>query len=954
MTDTVEPFFLFNPVEGEFTITSRFNTPRSYSPNGKHEGLDLDVKTNRGDLRRILAAQRGTIMYIGERTTGLGKHVQIDHNWPDGNKYTTWYGHMSKIDPSLKVGQFVQAGHPLGIGGTTGFSTGPHLHITLQHHGHGLSGYVFPDIVDPTNMFRLGADHAAVDQMIFVEDVTIPDGMLVEAGSAFVKTWRVKNVGSTTWKKGYKMIHGSGDTMGARQASYPIPAAKPGEEVEISIPMRVPDRTGVIHGSWQPVTDKGRTFLFQMFVEVNAVKRSARDDANYVADLTIPDGTTVQQGDTFLKTWRIKNSGTTTWKDYTLEYTGDPFSRDSRMGAPMAVSVPFARPGKTVDVSVTLKAPESKGTHRSTWRLRKRDGGLFGEQFYAEIKVSEKIKAAGHNGLTYIDDVTIQDNTELVPRQKIQKIWRVRNSGTNAWKDGYLLAHVGGDRMGAPATLPLPKAEPGEIVHVVIDMEVPTEAGPAFGEWMAKDETGKIFGENMTILIKVVDLAGQDNYRFVTDVTIPDNSVLQVGHQMRKVWRVRNTGMTTWGDGYTLRHVRNANYATDGVTEIPLPPAQPGQTVDVGLDITAPSAPGEHKTSWRPFNSQGRPFGFELFALIRVPAPRIASKRSNARLKAHASVENGAKFRVGDTFIKQWTLTNTGDSTWGQGFTLAFVDGDQMEGPESVSVRATEPGQAVTIGVPLTAPSVPGGYSARWRMRDPQGKLFGSPLLVRIIVEPAGDAVDLLPYMRGDGRLYEMKHFFDIGQGQQRVQTQVDGDKFYHVKNSEWEELWADETHIYRGTDTSPGSGNFYRLSEDGKHGSKWIPRHMTVGQLFHRRPLVTLQRKDNCQKIDQGSGFHETWIRLDEVLDELVLPDVQNRDGRGLKVKNVMVLTGMHAAGDEPGAAFERYYYAQKFGLVMWEGLDTGHNGRSFMVEQHRSGDRPNNVRERLNCGPF
>ena len=80
----------------------------------------------------------------------------------------------------------------------------------------------------------------------------------------------------------------------------------------------------------------------------------------------------------------------------------------------------------------------------------------------------------------------------------------------------------------------------------------------------------------------------------------------------------------------------------------------------------------------------------------------------------------------------------------------------------------------------------------------------------------------------------------------------------------------------------------------------------------------------------------------------------MQNGDNRGIVVKDVMVRSGMHAAGDGPGAAFERYYYAKKYGLVMWEGLDTGHNGRSFMVEEHQLGDRPNNVRENLRCGPF
>ena len=214
MPDNVEPFFLFNPVDGEFHITSRFNTRRDYSPNGRHEGVDLRVRTRTGQLRNILAAQRGTVDRIRHRTTGLGIYVKIDHDWPDGNKYSTWYGHMSKVNPNLKVGQFVQAGDVLGVGGSTGNSTAPHLHLTLQHHGHGLSGYVLPDIINPTNMIRLNASHSAFDQMAFVEDVTAPDGMMIEAGKHFSKKWRVKNVGSTTWGDGYKMIHVDGDTMG--------------------------------------------------------------------------------------------------------------------------------------------------------------------------------------------------------------------------------------------------------------------------------------------------------------------------------------------------------------------------------------------------------------------------------------------------------------------------------------------------------------------------------------------------------------------------------------------------------------------------------------------------------------------------------------------------------------------------------------------------------------------
>ncbi len=952
MPDNVEPFFLFNPVDGEFRITSRFNTPRSYSPNGRHEGLDLGVKTSTGGLRRILAGQRGTVSRIRRNRTGLGTYVKLDHDWPDGEKYSTWYGHMSSVNPQLKVGQFVQAGDQLGVGGSTGNSTGPHLHLTVQHHGHGLSGYVLPDVINPTNMIRMNASHGAIDQMIYVADVTVPDGMLIEAGKSFVKKWRVRNVGSTTWGDGYEMVHVDGDPMGTRLGEFKIPAAKPGEEVEISIPMRVPDKAGRIQSVWQPRNKRNQLFLFQMFVEVNSVKPIARDDSVFVRDVNFPDGSVIEQEESFLKTWRIKNTGTTTWKDYTLEYLGDPFARDSRMGAPMAVSIPFARPGQEIDVSVTLQAPASVGTHRSTWRLRKKDGGLFGEQLFVEIEVSRRVQPPGQDGLAYIDDVTVQDNTELVPAQKVQKIWRVRNSGNTKWEDGYVIAHVDGDQMGAPSKLPLPAANPGDIVHVIIDMTVPTTPGGAVSKWQAQDRNGNGFGEILTTVIKIVDLTGKDNYRFVSDVTLPDHSVLQVGHKAKKVWRIRNTGTTVWGDGYTLRHVRNENLADKG--RFPLPRVQPGQSVDVSIDITAPEVPGEHKTSWRPFNSQNQPFGFELFAIIKVPIPTANNLRDEARLKEHTTWPNGSKIEIGRAFTKQWTISNTGESTWGQGYSLAFVDGNQMGAPESVAVRPTRPGQSIAVSVPLTAPSLPGEHSARWRMRDPAGNLFGSPFLVRVIVESPSNAVDILPYMKGDGRLYEMKHFFHNGQGQQRVQTQIAGNKFYHVKNSEWEELWSDANFIYRGTDTSPGNGNFYRLSENGKHGSRWVPRKMTVGQTFRRRPLVTLQRKDNCQRLSVGSGFHDTWIKLEKVLDEMVLPDVQNRDGRGIKVKNVIVFAGMHAAGNVPGAVFERYYYAQKFGLVMWEGLDTGHNGRSFMVEQHKPGDRPNNVRERLKCGPF
>ena len=49
------------------------------------------------------------------------------------------------------VGESVMRGQLIGAGGDTGKSSGPHLHLTVQHIGHGLSGYVVSDVVNPQN-----------------------------------------------------------------------------------------------------------------------------------------------------------------------------------------------------------------------------------------------------------------------------------------------------------------------------------------------------------------------------------------------------------------------------------------------------------------------------------------------------------------------------------------------------------------------------------------------------------------------------------------------------------------------------------------------------------------------------------------------------------------------------------------------------------------------------------
>jgi hypothetical protein len=99
------------------------------------------------------------------------------------------------------------------------------------------------------------------------------------------------------------------------------------------------------------------------------------DKASFVSDVTIPDNTRLLPGQSFVKTWRLRNDGTCTWTtDYALVFAGG-----DRLGGPTAIPLPQSvPPGHTVDLSVMLTAPAGNGTYKGKWQLRNAEGRLFG------------------------------------------------------------------------------------------------------------------------------------------------------------------------------------------------------------------------------------------------------------------------------------------------------------------------------------------------------------------------------------------------------------------------------------------------------------------------------------------------------------------------------------------------------------------------------------------------
>jgi hypothetical protein len=88
-------------------------------------------------------------------------------------------------------------------------------------------------------------------------------------------------------------------------------------------------------------------------------------------------------GETFTKTWRLKNAGTCSW---TPSYAVVFSSGDSMSGPATQALTTNVNPGQTVDISINLKAPSTPGTYRGDWKLRNAAGVTFAS-FYVEIKV---------------------------------------------------------------------------------------------------------------------------------------------------------------------------------------------------------------------------------------------------------------------------------------------------------------------------------------------------------------------------------------------------------------------------------------------------------------------------------------------------------------------------------------------------------------------------------------
>ncbi len=106
-----------------------------------------------------------------------------------------------------------------------------------------------------------------VDNLVFKNDITIPDGTVVAPDYTLDKRWEVENSGNCNWSQGYRVRLIAGTELGAakEQALFP---ARSGSRVVIRMVFKAPKEPGTYHSAWQAFTPQGEPFGDPFFIDI--------------------------------------------------------------------------------------------------------------------------------------------------------------------------------------------------------------------------------------------------------------------------------------------------------------------------------------------------------------------------------------------------------------------------------------------------------------------------------------------------------------------------------------------------------------------------------------------------------------------------------------------------------------------------------------------------------------
>lgn len=419
-------------------------------------------------------------------------------------------------------------------------------------------------------------------------------------------------------------------------------------------------------------------------VSQHASAWSTCDWAQFIADVTVPDGTSFASGATFQKTWRLKNIGSCTWTtSYSLVYYSG-----EKMGGPTAVNLPNnVAPGQTVDISLSLTAPSAAGHYIGYWRLMNASGVPFGIGYNASQPWWVEINVTGNSG------------------------------GVGAAYD-FAASACSASWYSYQGSLPCPGTD-GDSRGFVLQVNQPqlengvTDSGKGLITMPQNVYNGIIRGVYPAFHVQY-----GDRFQSIVNCAYGATGCYVT---FRLDYQIGNGPINTY---WTFREKYEGLYYRTNIDLSPLA----GQDVKFILTVLATGSSAGDRALWSnpiiaryganppPTPAPGIP------TVTPIPAPTC----DRAQFIADVTVPDGTVFSPGVTFSKTWRLKNIGTCAWTTSYALIFDTGDKMGGPDAVNLPNTvSPGQTVDLTINLTAPTAAGSYRGYWKFRNANGAPFG-------------------------------------------------------------------------------------------------------------------------------------------------------------------------------------------------------------------------------------
>lgn len=219
-----------------------------------------------------------------------------------------------------------------------------------------------------------------------------------------------------------------------------------------------------------------------------------------------------------------------------------------------------------------------------------------------------------------------------------------------------------------------------------------------------------------------------ERVRFIDDVTIPDDTVMKPGQTFRKVWRIQNAGSCAWNSGYQLIYTGGAVMGTNYGVNLS-GPVNPGETVDVSIDLTAPYAYGTYQSNWKLRSPSGNVFGTSnsendaiwvkivvgTNANMATVAPGVTPVNTGCTLLSVVPAHR-ASFSPGEETDFIFRVRNNTYNAWkADDLDIAYISGENMLKRKDQTRKDlpydVNPGGILDYALDAVVPSNPGIYT---------------------------------------------------------------------------------------------------------------------------------------------------------------------------------------------------------------------------------------------------